>query len=547
MTRGRTNIIVKMSLWLVSVLTVVLSAIGWWIENKLYNSCEKEIITDMQVVTALTTRAISTYMENNENTTNDEIRNLALMLKPNSDYDITIIDTVGNCIVEPKADIAIGDDALVEKDVVPELGWTIIFTYPRHLMTQYLMHIRGVISIMILIIISLTLVTVLLIVQWVARPFVVEQRRLAEDKAVMDNEVNIAANIQRHMLPSERPNSSSILLPARNIGGDLYDIVDVDGYRYFCIGDVSGKGIPASMIMSATVQLFRHIIYDEHCTSPSQIMAFINRAIARDNTQCMFVTMFIGILHPNGKLIYCNAGHCSPILKGKFLPPAQHMPIGVFDSAEYADEEIMMSAGEVIYLYTDGVTEAMNSNGECFSDNRLIRLFADHQSPSLSDILASIKEHTHEAPQSDDITLMTIAYVPENTLYFEHARGNSATIIQEVMSAVRLSDKAQNTMRLVVEEVVVNICEYAYPPEADNDSLSITTHITEDSCQITFCDAGIPFNPLEQTPPDLDASIEDKAVGGLGIFLVQQLAQSVQYQRDGIYNQLTISISLLNE
>lgn len=386
-----------------------------------------------------------------------------------------------------------------------------------------------------LIAIVLVLTVIVLIVRYVARPFVAEQQQLIESQASLERDIDIASEIQRNFLPHDLSGAEAILLPAKNVGGDFYDVIVQGDTCYFCVGDVSGKGIPASMFMASTIMLFRHAVRDGHLTSPAAIIQGINRTIARENEQCMFVTMFVGALHKDGTLTYCNAGHCSPIVDGAFMPPAACMPAGVFDDAQFVDESLRLAAGNSVFLYTDGVTEAMNKHGECFGDQRLLNLFATAQ-PDMSQVLSAVRSHAGAAEQSDDITMLLIEYQPADTLQFDHISsrlGASGEIISAVLEkAASLHADVPKSMRLIVEELVTNVARYSYPAGGDwgdEDHLWITVEYIDSSFVLTFRDHGVPFNPLTAITPDFSLPVEERPIGGLGIFLVKQQSTDITY------------------
>lgn len=542
--RLRTNIIVRMSLWLVSAMIIIAAGIGLWFEHRVINGARNLLYEETEIATRVITASIAAFVEDDNMLTDEEMLDFVLDVKPDKEYDISILDAAGNYIVAPKPDIATGDDALVFTNQIPEKDWTIVFTYPHHIFTDYLHLLRWRMALIGLIAIVLVLTTIILIVRFVARPFVSEQQHLVEAKASMERDIDIAGKIQQNFLPHNISAAEALLLPAKNIGGDLYDLIVQDDICYFCIGDVSGKGIPASMFMASTIMLFRHAVRDEHLSSPAAIMQGINRTIARENKDCMFVTMFIGALTKDGTLTYCNAGHCSPIVDGAFLPPAACMPMGVFEDAEFIDESL---APPYIFLYTDGVTEAMNIHGECFGENRLLSLFAD-AAPTTAQVLSAVRAHAGAAEQSDDITMLQIDCQFADTLIFNHIssrQGATAEIVSAVLDrAASLHAAVPDSMRLIVEELVVNIARYSYPEGGDwgdDDRLWITVEYIDSSFVLTFRDHGVPFNPLTAAAPDLSLPAEDRPVGGLGIFLVRQLSSDLSYTYSRRTNTLRIT------
>lgn len=543
----RANIVVRMSLWLVSAMIIIAAGSGLWFERSIVAESRIVMYEEAEISTHVISQAFTVFLEEHKPVTAEQLRAFIVTVKPDNNLDISILDADGNYIVAPKSDIATGDDALVVANEMPDMGWTIVYTYPRHIFTDYLRLMRWKMALGGLVAIVLLLISIVLIVRYVAKPFVLEQQHLFESQASMERDIDIAGKIQQNFLPHNLSGAEAILLPAKNIGGDLYDVIVQDDTCYFCMGDVSGKGIPASMFMASTVMLFRHAVRDEHQRSPAAIMQGINRTIARENKQCMFVTMFIGALTKDGTLTYCNAGHCSPIVDGAFLPPATCMPAGVFDEAEYVDESLSLSSCESVFLYTDGVTEAMNECGECFGEKRLLELFAT-ASPTMDKVLSAVRNYAGTAEQSDDITMLRIDYQPADTLQFERIstkRGATSEIISAVLAkAASLHAAVPESMRLIAEEVVVNIANYSYPAgcdRGDDDRLWITVEYIDSAFVLTFRDHGIPFNPMTATTPDLSLPVEDRPIGGLGIFLVKQQSTDIAYSYSHHTNILRIT------
>lgn len=536
-----------MSLWLVSAMIIIAAGSSVWFERLIVAESRYVMYEEAEITTRIITQAFSVFLDEHKQATKEELRTFALSVKPDSNLDITIIDEDGSYILPPKPDIAIGSNALVVSNELPNTKWTIVYTYPRQVFANYLNILRERMALIGLVAIVLVLTSILLIVRFVAKPFVQAQRRLAESKASMERDIDIAGKIQQNFLPHNLSGAEAILLPAKNIGGDLYDVIVQDDICYFCIGDVSGKGIPASMFMASTVMLFRHSVRDEHLCSPAAIMQGINSTIARENKQCMFVTMFIGALTKDGKLTYCNAGHCAPIAAGAFLPQAACMPIGVFDEAEYVDESLTLSAGDSIFLYTDGVTEAMNDHRECFGEERLLHLFSPTP-PSTSQVLSAVRTYAGAAEQNDDITMLKISCQPSATLQFDHIStrlGSTTEVCSKVLStAATLHAAVPESMRLIVEELVVNAARYSYPKDrdwSDEDRLWITIEYIDSSFVLTFRDHGVPFNPLTATAPDFSLSVEERPIGGVGLFLVKQMSADITYSYSNRTNILRVT------
>ena len=254
-----------------------------------------------------------------------------------------------------------------------------------------------------------------------------ELRATTTQKASIESELKIAHDIQVSMLPKTFPpyperNDIDIygsLKAAKGVGGDLFDFYIRDEKLFFCIGDVSGKGVPASLFMAVTRSLFRNI--SAHVAIPSEIVRTLNNAMAEGNDTNMFVTVFVGVLDlTNGLLRYCNAGHEAPLLVGRdvgALSCDPNLPIGVLQGYEYTQQEVSIDSGTTIFLYTDGLNEAENYEHAQFGDLRiwnLAKLLLNEQRHQPKRMIDAMDNAVHtfvgDAEQSDDLTMLAIQY-----------------------------------------------------------------------------------------------------------------------------------------
>ena len=256
--------------------------------------------------------------------------------------------------------------------------------------------------------------------------YIEELKSTTANKERIESELRIAHNIQMGMLPKifpafpERDDLalSAKLIPAKEVGGDLYDFFIEDEKLYFIIGDVSGKGIPASLVMAVTCRLFRSVA--SHLDKPEEIIASLNDSLSDGNESGMFCTAFLGILDlKTGVLKYCNAGHNAPLIidaKGNVLPMRvdSNLPLGMFSGYPYDGQEARMEKQMMLYMYTDGVNEAENKEKELFTDRRLVALLKQNASKLPNEIIdetfAAVKQHADGAEQSDDITVMCLKF-----------------------------------------------------------------------------------------------------------------------------------------
>ncbi len=243
----------------------------------------------------------------------------------------------------------------------------------------------------------------------------------------MEGELNVAREIQMNMLPLKSPAFSSHkeikiraeLIPAREVGGDFYDYYFLDeNHLCFVVGDVSGKGVPAALMMAVTITLLKSRAGSDWSTA--SIMTHVNREIAKDNDSHMFITVFMAILNTStGKMVYTNAGHNPPYIidnKRKLTKLVdRHGPvIGAMDDLTYKESQLVLNNNDIVLIYTDGITESRSRNGELFSDGRLLKLLETGEYSStetlLELIIKSVKKFEDGADQFDDITVLTLEY-----------------------------------------------------------------------------------------------------------------------------------------
>lgn len=258
--------------------------------------------------------------------------------------------------------------------------------------------------------------------------YIGQLKETTAQKAAIDRDLHIANEIQMGMLPKVFPTYPdrkdvqiyASLTPAKEVGGDLFDFYFRDGKLFFCIGDVSGKGVPASLFMAVTRSVFRTV--SAHESLPDRIMTSINKTIGEINDTLMFVTLFVGVLDlKTGNMQYCNAGHDEPLLVGAGvgkLPCDANIPVGVDPSWNYTLQEAEIYTGTTIFLFTDGLTEAENVNHELFKMERVQEVAVQalsRQEQAPQQLIGIMTEAVHqfvgEAEQSDDLTMMGIQYL----------------------------------------------------------------------------------------------------------------------------------------
>lgn len=426
-------------------------------------------------------------------------------------------------------------------------GWHISIVIPDDVMFADLRRITLLVSILMLLGLALLVLIVL-------RSGKVAQRLAAvsSQNERIENELTIARTIQMAMLPKVFPpfldrldmNVYGMVEPAKEIGGDLYDFYVRNDKLFFAIGDVSGKGIPAALVMAMTRSLFRSVTaYEERA---EHIMMRLNEALTEQNDQNMFVTLFLGVLDlTTGKLNYCNAGHNAPILHQRFMDVKHNLPLGVQRGFAYEAQQIQMHYNDALFLYTDGLTEAENGKHEQYGEqqmlDKIIALVDSRPREVVEQMYADVKRFVDGAQQSDDLTMLCIRYQTPAIVMRNDIQ--QIPTLAEWIDALGIPQNLNMPINLALEEAVSNVMLYAYPGRDDGkvivEFVRSKTHDGE-RLLFTITDTGIPFDPTAQKEADITLSAEERSIGGLGIHLVRQIMDEVVYRREETRNILTL-------
>ena len=261
------------------------------------------------------------------------------------------------------------------------------------------------------------------------KTYIEELKITTASKAAIENELKVAHDIQMSMLPKIFPpyperddiDIYGLLNPAKDVGGDLFDFYIRDNQLYFCIGDVSGKGVPASLVMAVTRSLFRNV--SSHSSEPGQIATALNKALSEGNETNMFVTFFVGVLNlADGNLLYCNAGHEAPLLVGKgigTLPCDANLPLGIMPDWSFTQQQVTIYPQTVIFLFTDGLSEAEDADHTQFGEERILavaeKVLSQQQLQSqifIDEMADAVNRFVGDAEQSDDLTMLALQYKP---------------------------------------------------------------------------------------------------------------------------------------
>ena len=396
-------------------------------------------------------------------------------------------------------------------------------------------------------------------------------------KENIESELKIAHDIQQGIIPKIFPpipqrndfDIYAILEPAKEVGGDLYDFFFIDDdLLAFAIGDVSGKGVPASLFMAITVTLLRAKAQKK--LKVNEIVKSINVELCRDNTNSMFVTFFLGILNlKTGEINYCNAGHNYPYIlqdgnKQKCLDITHGTPLGLFESTVYKSSTVFLNKNEIIILYTDGITEAMDKSGNWFDEKRLedaLLKTSEHKSArEITNYLLEVtKEFTKGAEQSDDITLLVLSFEGEQSIPLSNFKKQLSVIndlselavvndfLDRIAEEMNITTELLFDFKLVFEEIISNIIFYAFS-DKDEHQIKIDFEADGNNIFLRIEDEGNAFNPIDIPPPeDIDKPLEERKVGGLGVHLVKTLMDKVEYERKSNKNILMLKKHLKND
>ena len=370
-------------------------------------------------------------------------------------------------------------------------------------------------------------------------------------KERIERELQIAHEIQMSMVPKIFPafpdrsefDIFATLVPAKEVGGDLYDFFFIDDdHLCFAVGDVSGKGVPASLFMAVTKTLFRATAGNGG--TPGEILARLNTEICRDNESCMFVTFFCGILNiRTGQVDYSNGGHNLPYyLHRGGVSPLENFggtSLGLVERSPYAWGRMLLRPGEALLLYTDGVTEAMDSGRTLYSDERLEQFLGASRSTVplqlIGDLISDLRHFAGDAPQSDDITVLALQYFGmqhlEITVHNKLSELASANqTLTEFGRQHGVPEDVLHDLNLAVGEILTNIISYGYPGGGDHE-ITVRLGIESSEMRVAVEDDGEPFNPLEAAEADTSKPLEERAIGGLGVHLVRKLTDGLEYQR----------------
>ena len=389
------------------------------------------------------------------------------------------------------------------------------------------------------------------------------KRYIAEAAARIDKELEYAKQIQLSALPTNFPDGEDYsiyaqMIAAKEVGGDFYDFYKLsDTTVAFLAADVSGKGIPAAMFMMTAKTIIKDLA--ESGMAVNEIFTKANEKLCENNESGMFVTAWMGILDlETGSLKFANAGHNPPLLKRangsfEYLKTRAGFVLAGMDGIRYRAGELTLSPGDRVFLYTDGVTEATNTENKLYGEDRLINFMNQNDSVEAVELLpmlkANIDEFVGEAPQFDDITMLMFDYKPKQGGAYMMKKTFPAKIeaLSDVLGFVDCTlesyecpMKIQTAVCVAIEEVFVNVAHYAYGDGEGDMTLGVSFNEARREITFRMTDKGVPFDPLKKPDPDITLSAEEREIGGLGIFIAKKTMDTIAYAYENGENILTM-------
>jgi len=416
-----------------------------------------------------------------------------------------------------------------------------------------------------------------------------EKKRLRDEVdaylARIEAELAWARQIQLEMVPQDFPQVTpqsaadlfAVLQPARQVGGDLYDFFYRDPETLcLVIADVSDKGAPAALFMARTKTLVRLVTTLLRTESdarppPDEVIAMVNKELCDGNGQGMFVTLVVAMLDLQSRTLrYCNAGHTNLLVVAadgelRVLADGRGKPVGILPDSAYTTAEHRLAPGDCLFLYTDGVTEAIDGKGGFFGEDRLQQVLRPVAGASAREVVEAVMERVRAfadgVAQFDDIAAMAVRIVGDSSVA---ARPKAAVVanalparveidihdrleelpqvsllLDELAADHHLPSDAVADMQVALDEVLTNIAQYAYPDPGDH-KIHVAFSVYHDTLEAVIEDGGRPFDPLSVAPADRSVPLRERRVGGLGIHLVRNLMSEAAYARVGETNRLTL-------
>ena len=379
----------------------------------------------------------------------------------------------------------------------------------------------------------------------------------------LQRDLQLATRVQRSFLPGERFSAPGMEIhatmhTAKEVGGDFYDFFTLDEHRVgIVIGDVVGKGVPASLFMAVTRTVIRATA--RHLEeSPGQCLQIVNDTLVDTSREDVFVTVFYGVYdRRDGSLVYANGGHNPPVLvapgRADLLPLTGGVALAMFDGLSYDENRVEVPSGGKLFLYTDGVTESANVTEDEFGDDRVREnlLASVHRGPgdTIEEMLRAVEGFAGTTPQFDDIAMLVLGRgAAEDTIIvrrfsLQNDLAEIPRLAQEVESLAEaggIGPGDVGRLQLALEEVITNTIDYGLPVGGLYE-IDIRATVEDGVVEVAVEDDGVAYDPVADTPDfDPDQSMEERRIGGIGVHLVRSLMDEVDYLRVGDRNRLTL-------
>ena len=405
----------------------------------------------------------------------------------------------------------------------------------------------------------------------------------AAQETTRAKEMEIAKNIQTSALPAPLAanpyfHMAASMTPAREVGGDFYDFFMLDStHLAFLIADVSGKGITGALYMMTAKTVIKNAILETR--DPSAAFTQANAELCRSNTANMFLTAWCGILDlETGDVTFVNAGHNPPVMvkeqvsggRGQVSGDSGQVSGGMgwlyvksgpmlafMDGITYKAHTTHLKPGDVIFLYTDGVTEAMDNKGELFGDDRLattLSVITSSEPKAVCDVVrTAVAAFTAGAPAADDLTVLAVKYVRRPNRYvrsFPPTQDGIAAASEHLDESIEKATESNNEIRykslspslhVILDEIASNIVKHS---QASGFEIDIEFLVEPLGIKLTFIDDGTPYNPLAHIDPDTTLPAEERPIGGLGILMVKKMSNSVSYERTHNRNLFSVTCNV---
>ena len=399
---------------------------------------------------------------------------------------------------------------------------------------------------------------VALLVGFVIASFVRQQMRAQAAK-----ELEMAKDIQSAALPNVFPPFPdemrfeiwAAMETAKEVGGDFYDFYFTGQDRVlFMVADVSGKGVPAAMFMMRAKALIKSVA--QTGKPLARVFEEANDALCEGNSSNTFVTVWAGELNTRtGHVTFVNAGHNPPVVRRsgevRYLKARPSLVLGAMPGVRYRVEELQLAPGDAIYLYTDGIVEQPNAAGELYGEARLLATMTNcrqRRAAVLATVIADVRRHAAGAEQADDCTQLVMRYrgEPETVVHdYRPTMADLAKAADDLAAALGgVPDDVRNRLMVAADEIFANIVRYS---GATAWSLAVERMRNPDGVRLVITDDGRPFDPLSRRDPDTTLCADDRAVGGLGIFIVKKTMSPVTYRRRNDRNILTMGTDYGNQ